>query len=172
MTGHVGECVYHCPLPRWMAELIRRQAAQEDVEAEGNDFLRGVPGRNEWEATSGAVKWWPRWGERGEASLFADFYFQWGEEEVQVCTDIFAPEANLEDPDCPWYGTPLEKRVVMARLAFWCLAARALTAELDTRYCPHTTNDLPTRQLIQGLAWVLAQVARAEADMRRELEVA
>lgn len=56
MTGHVGECVYHCPLPRWMAELIRRQAAQEDVEAEGNDFLRGVPGRNEWEATSGAVK--------------------------------------------------------------------------------------------------------------------
>lgn len=175
MNEHVGNCAYHFSLPRWAAEAIHRQAKKEDVRAEGNDFLYGTPGRHEWEATCGAVKWWPRWGGGGEASLFADFYFRWGDR-VEVCVELFTVN---DEPQCPWYRMPISLRVAMARLAFWHLAGRAFAGRMETveraltrglvrfgeEWNPWFVEQL--RQTVQGLTLTATRLTVVEVDLRQ-----
>ena len=138
---HIGQCICHFTITELQAQAARAQALAEEVEAGEGDFFHGVPGEYEWEATGGAVKWWPRWGEKGEASLFADFYFtpgdlmvgEEGKGTVHVCTDVYQPSPLMEhDEACPWYSMPEGERVTMAYRAFWGLVARGLSQKMET----------------------------------------
>jgi hypothetical protein len=130
---HIGKCVCHFTITDLEAKAARAQAQEEEVGGGKGGFFHGVPGEHEWEVTGGAVKWWPRWGDDGEASLFANFYFTPGEEEgtVHICTDVYQPSPLMEhDEECPWYSMS-EKKRAMAYRAFWELIARGLVRELE-----------------------------------------
>ena len=177
MNDHSGNCVWHLSVPRGMAKAIHQQAAREDVQADGGSFRAGTPGENEWEATSGAVKWWPRWGKQGEASLFGDFYFRWGDQ-VEICLDLFTVDNERE---CPWYRLPTPARVAMAKLAFWQLAARAFAHKVRGYEQAITRDLVPSdrewnpwfveqfREAVQAMGQAMSQVSLAEADLRRAL---
>jgi hypothetical protein len=126
---HVGKCAYHMELPRWAAQIVHERAAQEDVEAGDGTLATGTPGANEWERAAGAIKWWPRWIQTGEAFLAAIFYLQWGDQ-VQICVEWQQPGTRLGQS--PWDVIAQELGAPVARLALSLLALRSMAAELDT----------------------------------------
>lgn len=127
MNNHINSCDHHFVVPKTVIDVAREQARIEEVEAGEGNFMSGRQGQYEWEVTGGAIKWWARWGEQGEASLFALYYPRYRDdsEEVDICLEIYQPTPRMEGDDrCPWYSMPAEKRLPIALRAFWTLVIR------------------------------------------------